>query len=249
MKSSAILFFLSALCASAQPAPLTAKELAAHFSTLQQNGSSYLRARFIVKAPNDTTTLQVQIKQRRTQGSTDVIYQILWPKERKGESVFLSKSGNEAPTGKHFIPPDTQTSLSASDMKESLFGSDLAYADIIENFYAWGSQKIVGEEMIGHVNCQILESQPDDASIYTSVRSWVDPDRLVPLRVEKFMGSNRPVRIIETTRVSKEDDGHYIPANLTVRGPRPDSVTEIEGSRLNTNVEYEDKDFTPGALQ
>lgn len=234
-------------------APLSAKDLAAKLSTLQQDGSSYIRLRMNVEEPAGTTKtgLQIQIHQKRTASSTDVIYQILWPKERMGESVLLKKAGNQAATGTHFIPPETIKSLGPKNMGDSLFGSDLAYADLIENFYAWDSQAIVGEEMIGKVNCQILESKPGQgqSSIYTSVRSWVDADRLVPLRVEKFLAPGKPIRRIDTARITKEENGQHIPANLDVRDLRGNSMTEIEGSRLNTSVDYGDDTFTVEALK
>ncbi len=239
--------------AAAESGPLSAKEIAKHLSALQQDGSSYVRLRLNVEEPPGTkkTGLQIQIQQRRTPSATDVIYQILWPKERMGEAVLLKKAGNQAATGTHFVPPETVKSLSSQNMQDPLFGSDLAYADLIENFYAWDSQTLEGEEMIGKVNCQILESKPGNgqSSIYTSVRSWVDTDRLVPLRVEKFQGSGKPVRRIVTTLVTKEDNGQHIPANLDVQDLRKNSTTELEGSRLNTSVSYEDQDFTVEALK
>ena len=39
------------------------------------------------------TVLQLQLKARRTKAATDIVYQVLWPKERKGESVSPPKGG------------------------------------------------------------------------------------------------------------------------------------------------------------
>lgn len=237
---------------AAEPTKFSASDLAARLSALQQNGSSHIRLRLAVKDPSATkaSVLQIQILQRRTPSSTDVIYQVLWPKERQGESVLLKKSGSQAPTGIHFLPPDTTYPLASRDMKDPLFESDLSYADLIENFFAWDSQTLVGEEAIGKVNCQILESRPGagQSSIYSSVRSWIDTERMVPLRVEKFSAPGQSARRIETTRVSKED-GQNIPANMTIQGPRKNSSTEVEGSRLNSRVQYADRDFTPEAVK
>lgn len=232
---------------------ISAAEIADRLSALQQDGSSYIRLKLNVDEPPGTrkTALQIQIQQRRTASSTDVIYQILWPKDRHGESVLLKKSGNQAGSGTYFIPPDSAKPLGSQNMKDSLFGSDLAYADLIENFYAWNSQTFVGEEMVGKVKCQILESKPGNgqSSIYTSVRSWVDTERLVPLRIEKFAGAGKPVRRIETTRVTKEESGQHIPANMTVQDLRKNSITELEGSRLNARVNYSAADFTVDAMK
>ncbi len=238
--------------ASAAESP-SAKDIANQLSALQQDGSSYIRLRLNVEEPAGTkkTGFQLQIQQRRTPSATDVVYQVLWPKERLGESVLLKKTGDQPATGTHFVPPETVKSLTSQDMKDSLFGSDLAYADLIENFYAWDSQTLVGEEMIGKVNCKILESKPGkgQSSIYTSVRSWVDTDRLVPLRVEKFLSPGKPARRIVTTHVTREANGQHIPANLDVQDLRRNSITEIEGSRLNTSVNYQNQDFTVEALK
>jgi hypothetical protein len=80
-------------------------------------------------------------------------------------------------------------------MKDAVFGGDLSYADLIENFFAWEQQSIAGTEIVDRVSCQILESRPGkgDRSIYGRVLSWIDPKRLVPLRVEKYFESgSRP---------------------------------------------------------
>ena len=52
------------------------------------------------------TTLPLQLKERRTKSATDIVYQVLWPKERKGEAVLLHKAAGRAPGGSLFTPPD-----------------------------------------------------------------------------------------------------------------------------------------------
>jgi hypothetical protein len=38
-------------------------------------------------------------------------------------------------------------------------------------------------------------------------------------------------------------------AVLTVRGPRPDSVTDLDGSRIRHDVTFADREFTPEGLK
>ena len=99
-------------------------------------------------------------------------------------------------------------------MDDGLFDSDLSYQDAVENFFAWKKQAVVGAEMINNVNCQILESKPDSssASIYGKVRSWIDPRRFVPLRIEKYSSSGELVRRIDITRIARDEKDHPIPA-------------------------------------
>ena len=238
--------------ADAESPVMSARDLAASLSA-RRDGTSDVRLRLEVKQPSGATkiALQLQIKQRRTKAATDIVYQVLWPKERKGEAVLLHQVDGRPPTGSLFMPPDKLRSMDASQMNEALFGSDLSYQDVIENFFAWENQAIVGNEEVNRVSCIILESKPGkgESSPYGSVRSWIDPNRLVPLRVEKYLPSGGPARRIETTRVATDDKGRFIPATLTVRASREDSVTDLEGSRIKHDVTYSDREFTPEGLK
>jgi Outer membrane lipoprotein-sorting protein len=231
----------------------SAKDLAARLSAVRTTSSSYVRLRMEVQQPPGApqATLQIQIKERWTKTTADVLYQVLWPKERKGEAVLLRQASGGPPTGSLLAASGKLRSLESSQLKEPLFGSDLSLADAIENFFAWRNQAIVGTEVLDDVSCPILESKPGegDFSIYGRVRTWVDPGRLVPLRVEKYLSSGQLARRIETTRVvvAKGTGGH-IPANLTVRGLRGNSVTELDGSRIRHDIAFTDREFTPEGL-
>jgi hypothetical protein len=227
--------------------PMTANDLAPRLSALQQNGASYVRLRMEIKGAT-TETLQLQLKERLTKDSSEVVYQVLYPKERKGESVLLRKIGNHPASGSVFVPPNTLRPI--EDLKEPLLGSDLSYEDAVANFFAWDQQAIVGTGEVDGVKCTILQSKPgkDEHSNYGSVRSWIDVRRLVPLRVEKYSSSGQLLRRIDTTRVVA-DAGHQIPANLTVSRARPDSLTQLDGSRIRHNVTYTDRDFTIEGLK
>jgi hypothetical protein len=245
-------FISGASAADPEPAAgMSAKDLAAGLSALN-DGTSYVRLRLDVKQPADTTkiALQLQIKQRRNRSNSEVVYQVLWPKERKGEAILLRKVNGSAPTGSLFVPPDKPRALNASQMNDALFGSDLSYQDVIENFFGWENQTLVGTEVLNRVSCLILESKPGkgDASGYARVRSWIDARKLVPLRVEKYLPSGQLARRIDTIRVAADDKGRPIPADLTVRGSRDDSVTNLDGSRIRHDVTYTDREFTPEGL-
>jgi hypothetical protein len=241
------------VCSSAaDPAPaLSANDMASRLSALRENGSSDVRLRMEVQQPVGTKkeTLQIEIKERRTRTAADVVYRILWPKERKGEAILVHQKAGDAPTASFTAPGGK--SLGPVAMDQPVFGSDLAIADTIENFFAWKNQAIVGSEVVGRVGCQVLESKPGDgdSSIYGRVRSWVDPRRLVPLRVEKYLPSGQLARRIETTRVVPQGSHGNLPANLTVQAARRNSLTELDGSRIRRDITFSDRDFTPEGLE
>ncbi len=236
-----ITFALLALSVNAAD---SATELAAKLSAAQQDGSSLVRLKMEARG----ITLQLQIKQRRAASATEVVYQILWPKERLGESVLLRKIGTQAATGTHFVPPDTVRPL---DMKDALFGSDVSYADVLENFFAWPNQAIVGTEVVNRVSCQILESKPGKGqrSNYTTVRTWVDARRSVPLRIEKYNTLGQVTRRIDSGRVVTDDIGRHVPAGLTVSDPRSSTATELDGSKLKHDVTFTDAEFTAQGIK
>src|SRR5207237_3393821 len=69
----------------------TGSELAAKLRA-KESGSTFVRIR--MQSGSGNQTLQVQIKSRVSDAASDIVYQILFPKERKGESVLLHWSGN-----------------------------------------------------------------------------------------------------------------------------------------------------------
>ena len=232
-------------------AELSAKDLASALAE-RQEGSAYMRLRLQVKSSENAAeeTLQIQIKERRTKTTTDLVYQVLWPQQRKGESVLLHQAVGHSATGSGFTPPDKLQTLSSSQLREPLFGSDLLYLDVIEDPFSWQNQSIAGTEAVNGVSCTILESKPGKGeSEYSKVRSWIDTNRLVPLRIEKYAASGDLKLQIETTRVGNDDKGRPIPANLVVRDPKKGSVTELDGSRIKHNVTFNDAEFAPEGLK
>ena len=233
-------------------AVISAKDIAARLATVQ-HGSAYVRLVMQIKsAPGAAgSTLQLQIKQRRTPEQTDVLYQVLWPKERKCESALLHQTSLGAATGFILLPPENLRQLTAGQMSEPLFGSDLSYQDMVEDFFAWPIQSLDGTESINRVNCVILESKPGSGahSIYEHVRSWIDPRRFVPMRVEKYLLSGKLARRIDTTRVANDDNGRPIPANLAVRAGTNGSQTDLDGSEVRHNVTYSDHDFSTEGMK
>jgi outer membrane lipoprotein-sorting protein len=185
--------------------------------------------------------LQILVKERRAADVDEVAWQILWPKDRAGETVFLRQNGSRLSVATTRNSPTPQ-------LDDSLFGSALAVADALENFYGWKSQTLAGTEDVNGTSCAILESRPGggDSSIYGRVRSWVDLRRLVPLRVEKYTHDGRLARRIDTTRVVT-DNGRAIPANLSIRDISKNLHTEVDGSRIRHDIALTDADFKPSA--
>lgn len=221
---------------SLQATEWTAPKLAGAMAAAVEDGDATARVK--MTSP-DTGVLQIRIKSRRTPGNAITAYEILWPNERKGEAFVVRKSGG----GMVKAPGGATSKLGAADMSKPVFGTALAYADVIENFFRWDNQALGGMETVGKTECVVLESRPGakDTSIYGKVRSWIDPRRMVTLRVEKYDKSGKPVRRIETTQVAKDDTGRNVPAGMTVTAGG--KTTEIDGANIRHDVQHADTDF------
>lgn len=212
----------------------------------KESGSTFVRIR--MQGGSGNQTLQVQIKSRVSNAASDIVYQILFPKERKGESVLLHRSGNKF-SATSFTPPDALKQINATEMKQALFGTALSYEDIIDSPFAWSQQAIVGTQDIDRFPCQILESKPgkDHTSSYASVKTWVDSKRMVPLQIEKYDSSGKVVRRVNITRMLL-DGGDSLPADLEVSGPGG-SVTRITGSSIKRGLNFPQAEFTADGLK
>src|SRR3954463_3802088 len=210
----------------------------------KETGSTFVR----LKMDAGSGSLQIQIKSRVSDSGADIVYQILFPKERMGESVLLHRAGHKF-SGTVFKPPGTVQQIGAGEMSQSLFGSDLAYEDIIDSPFSWSQQAIVGTENVDRFACQVLESKPgkDHNSSYASVKTWIDSRRMVPLRIEKYDASGKVIRRINITRMLL-NGGDSLPADLEVSGSRG-SGTHITGSGFKRGVNYADTEFTPDGLK
>jgi hypothetical protein len=231
---------------------LSAKDLAARLSGTVEDGESGTRLRLKIKPTKGEgeTVVQVQVKARRSAAKTEIMYQVLWPKESKGQAFLVQREGKGTAKGVAYTPPKTLDQLAGGKMMNPVFGSDLAYQDVVENFFKWEQQQLDGKEAVERTECVILESKPGsgDPTPYGKVRSWIDPQKLVVMKVEKYDTSGKLVRSIETTRVYKDERKLYIPASLLVRRSGSGTVTEIEGSNIRRDVEFKDEDFTTKAL-
>jgi len=80
----------------------SASDLAAALRA-KEEGSTFVRVRM---QTGENQILQLQIKSRVSNATSDIVYQILFPKERKGEAVLLHRSGEKF-SATTFTPTDT----------------------------------------------------------------------------------------------------------------------------------------------
>lgn len=251
MKTVLLTALLLTVIAPAQSEPRTAAELIAGVKAAKPAGGVYARLRLEHSAAGGAaTTLQVQVKRRPApDGGTDSLYQVLFPKERKGEGLLLHiKSGNF--TGFTFTPGNVAAPLRPADRDLGLFGTAMTIDDIAAAFLDWPVQQIVGKAKEGPVPCAIVESRSgrDSSPTAPRVRSWIDEARYATMRIEKFAGSDTAVKTVITHKVMRGSSGYFAPASFTVSDRATGASTKVEGVRSASGITYTDADFAEAAL-
>ncbi len=88
-----------------------------------------------------------------------------------------------------YLPAMQRVRRVASDRKGGRFvGSDYYFEDLRDRKVAQDSHRVTGQETVGGVRCEVLESVPVDPgnSVYRKRVSCIDPVRLLPMRIDLF---------------------------------------------------------------
>jgi predicted RNA-binding protein YlxR (DUF448 family) len=238
--------------AFAQDKNYSAAQLIAAMKAAKPSGGIYVRLRMEHRdAAGKQTVLQAQLKRRSTaDGGTETLYQLLFPKERKGEALLLRvKDGSFSGTA--FKPGQGRRALKESDRSSGIFGTALTIDDAIAEFLDWQQQEITGKEKEGAVPCTVIESRAprSSSSGVTIVKSWIDETRLTAMRIDCFKDAGTPVRTVLTHKVLRGSSGYYAPSSFTVTDHATGASTKVEGVRSDKDITYTDADFSDSALE
>lgn len=189
---------------------------------------------------------QLLIKGRRDGESITVLYQLIWPSAFAGHSLVVEKSADHKLGGFLFEQPDKVTSLTPSLVTQRFFESDFTIEDVIEGYWDWPLQKIVGEESVKGRLCKILESRPstDTSTAYSLVKTWVATDIAMALRVETFGKDGELVKRIRVDKFVKQADNHWAAAIVTVEPADGKSRTTLEGTKSERDLDIPAEEFT-----
>ena len=149
-------------------------------------------------------------------------------------------------------PNDRIITIAGHLLRQSVMGSDLSYEDMTENDRLAEVYDAVleGEEDIKGRKCFLLKltaSQKDVA--YHSRKLWVDAERWLPLKEERFARSGRLLKTFEIQEVFQQGDRWYprrmIFKDMLSRGKGTEYIVES----INFNVEIPAHKFTKASLR
>ncbi len=182
------------------------------------------------------------------QGDDQSYTEYLSPPREKGTKML--KIGDELWT---YSPSTDRTiRISGHMLRQSVMGSDLSYEDLMEDRRLQNDYdaEVVGEENMGERPCWVLmlTAKKEDIA-YHSRKIWVDKERFVTLREERYAKSGK---LIKTTQVKevRRIDGRWIPMDIVFKDElKAGEGTEFIIESIEFNADIPDYVFSKASLR
>lgn len=149
-------------------------------------------------------------------------------------------------------PNDRIITISGHLLRQSLMGSDLSYEDMTENnrYTEIYDAVVEGEEELDGRRCWVLKMTAKTKDVtYHSRRVWVDAERWLPLKGERYARSGR---LLKTTWINEvfRVNGRWYPRKMTFK----DMLSRGKGTEyiiesIDFDVEIPDHMLTKAALR
>ena len=137
-------------------------------------------------------------------------------------------------------------------LRQSVMGSDLSYEDFMEdqkltNIY---NATVITEEMFKDRKCWVLELIAIKSDVaYFSRKIWVDQERMLPLKEERFAKSGKMLKTFEITQVFKIDNRWYPKEMILKDVLKKGKGTEVFIESIEFDVKIPKYIFTKAALK
>jgi outer membrane lipoprotein-sorting protein len=183
-----------------------------------------------------------------TSGQDKSFSEFLYPPRDAGTKML--KLGDEL----WMYTPETDRiiKISGSMLRQSVMGSDLSYEDMMEDRKLLDeySAAVIGEDTVLGRKCWVLEltAKVPDVS-YETRKVWVDEERYVPMREDRFAKSGKLLKTTEVNNVARHD-GRWVADRVTFKDAlKAGAGTEFVLDSMQLNVPIPDYIFSKASLK
>lgn len=183
------------------------------------------------------------------EGKRDLSFtEYLYPPREKGTKML--KLGDQLWT---YSPSTDRTiKISGHMLRQSVMGSDLSYEDMMEDpeLNKLYTAEVVEEETFLDRPCWVLELRAKVKDIaYHTRKIWVDKERFVSLKENRYAKSGKLLKTIEVMSVSRKNN-RWIPDKIVFK----DVLTKGKGTEfilesIEFNAEIPDYIFSKASLR
>jgi outer membrane lipoprotein-sorting protein len=238
---------LSAAGAAAQtPPPPSADSILKKIDENQVAGSRITVYEMTIRGRRGSRTMKAK---SWVQGVDRAFTEYLEPAREAGTKML--KLGDQLWT---FSPSTDRTIQIAGHMlRQSVMGSDMSYEDMMEdpklqNLY---NATVVGEDTLLERRCWILElkAKPGAEPSYHSRKVWVDKERFLPLKEERYATSGKLLKTTEITSVRQYQQRWVAERAVFKDALKNDGGTEFVVTSIEFDAKIPEHVFSQAALR
>jgi outer membrane lipoprotein-sorting protein len=149
-------------------------------------------------------------------------------------------------------PADRIITISGHLLRQSVMGSDLSYEDFMDNrrLAEMYSAELVGEETFNDRKCWVLELSAVEKDVaYHSRKIWVDTERRLPLKENRYAKRGKLLKTTEILEVFRVE-GRWFPKRMTFKDALSrGGGTEYIIESIDLDLEIPNYMFSKGALR
>jgi outer membrane lipoprotein-sorting protein len=210
MKRVFVLFALLVLTGPLPAQGLTGEEILRKIDQNMVVEQALSVTRMIVHGRSGSRTIKSRVWRK---GDDKAFVEYLSPAREKGKKMLKlgNKLWNYVPE-----PNDRIITIAGHLLRQSVMGSDLSYEDVTENDKLVQSYAaaIEGEEAFSGRKCHVVKLTATKRDIaYHSRKIWVDKERWLPLKEERYAKSGRLLKTFEIVK-SFEIDNRWYPKKM-----------------------------------
>ncbi len=200
----------------------------------------------VIHARSGTRTVKSRFWVR---GQDESYVEYLSPARERGKKMLKlsDKLWTYAPE-----PADRIITISGHLLRQSVMGSDLSYEDMMENnrLEELYDAEVTGVEEIDGRECWVITmvAKGEDVA-YHSRKVWVDRNRYLPLREERFAKSGRLLKTTEIKEALQVEDRWYMKRAVFKDMLSSGEGTEYIIEEIDFDVDIPDHVFTRASLR
>lgn len=218
-----------------------------------QQGTADLKL-VVTSAQGDRKERSLSFKARR---DTDNLIQYLIkfekPADVRGTAFLVRERKNQLPDQYVYIPAlKVVQRVAAGNASSSFFGSDFSYADLLP--YPADKQKDIelnrlADQTISGQDMYVLEILPKvEGSPYGRIVTSISKKDLIPLQVEFFDPSKKPLKSLSVLKLQRVDN-KLVPVQMAMKNLQTKSQTDLFINNIDTKARLSANDFTEAAMQ
>ena len=152
-----------------------------------------------------------------------------------------------------YLPSTDRTiKISGHMMRQSVMGSDLSYEDMMEDpeLLKLYHANVIGEEVILDRACWVLElTAKVESTAYHSRKIWVDKERYVSLREDRFALSGKLLKTFEVKEIRRIQN-RWMPTHMIFKDAlKSGKGTEFVIEDIEFNASIPEHVFTKASLR